>query len=81
MKPEKFKVVTVDTDGTVQLANLDMKARGVRNFTTWAASEIPLKRGQTVFGTFDFDPSDSLIMGKMPTFQPVEVTAGKFPRN
>ena len=67
MKIENFKVVAVDDDGTVQLLNLDMKKRGVLNTTVWCFTDEDLKRGQTVRGGFDFDPSESLI-GGFPTF-------------
>lgn len=67
MKIETFKVLAVDPDGTVQLANLDMKIRGVRNATVWCFTDERLKRGQTVKGGFDFDPAESLI-GGFPTF-------------
>ena len=73
-KTERFKVVAVDDDGTYQLANLDMKKRGVENYTLWALSTVPLKRGQTIMGAFDFDPSGGIMMGKFPTFSPVEDT-------
>lgn len=71
MKSERFKVLDIDADGSVELANLDMRKRGVLNYTAWARCETPLKRGQVVHGGFDFDPAASLLYGKMPTFQPV----------
>ena len=71
MKVETFKVIAVDDDGTVQLLNLDMQKRGVRNATVWCFTDEDLKRGQTVQGGFDFDPAESLI-GGFPTFTRVQ---------
>ena len=79
MKTERFKVLTVDRDRSVELVNLDMRKRGVVNCTAWARCETPLKLGQVVRGSFDFDPSESLFYGRMPTFIPADsVTPGPF---
>lgn len=79
MKTERFKVLTVDRDGSVELANLDMRKRGILNYTAWARCETPLKLGQVVRGGFDIDPSESLLYGRMPIFIPADsVTPGPF---
>lgn len=70
-KTERFKVVRVDGDGTYQLANLDIKKRGVENFTVWVLSTVPLRQGQTIVGTLSFDPTASFALGLFPTFAPV----------
>lgn len=66
-KLERFRVLTVDEDGTVQLLNLDMVKRGVRNATLWVVSQDDLRPGSTVKGTIDGDPLQSLLFG-FPVF-------------
>ena len=65
---EQFRVLKVDNDGSVELENLDMVARGVRNARVWADCETPLEVGSTVRGSFDTDPRDSLVLLALPTF-------------
>ena len=64
---ERFRVLTVDEDGTVELLNLDMVKRGVRNPTVWVVSQDDLRPGSTVKGTIDGDPHHSLLFG-FPVF-------------
>lgn len=69
---EQFRVLKVDSDGSVELENLDMLARGVRNARVWADCETPLEVGTKVRGTFDTDPRNSLVMLTLPTFRVVD---------
>lgn len=66
-KIERFRVLSVDDDGTVQLENLDMVKRGVHHATIWAITENDLVEGSTVKGSIDGDPGDSLLFG-FPVF-------------
>lgn len=78
--PEKARIVKTEltvvkvdrSDDTVLLENPEFKKRGMGE-TVWCRCKKRLKVGQKVFGTFDFDPRESVTRGTFPEFFPDEV--------
>lgn len=69
-KLERFRVLSVDEDGTVELLNLSMRKRGVVNATLWVVTDDDLTPDTVVEGRIEGDPRDSLIFG-FPVFRKV----------
>ncbi len=69
-KLERFRVLSVDDDGTVELLNLAMRKRGVVNPTLWVVTDDDLTPDTVVEGRIEGDPRDSLLFG-FPVFRKV----------
>ena len=63
LKIERFRVLNVDDDGTVELQNLDMVKRGIRHSILRVITEADLEAGSIVKGSIEGKPLDSPLFG------------------